>query len=452
MKTFYGWKMVAAGSGIQFLQAALLHQAFGAYLAVLSVERGWSKTALAGAATLAPLEAAILGPVLGWIIDRYGPQGMIRSGAVIFGLGFLMLSQIDSLLGFYAAFFVIALGSSLCGYFPINVAIIHWFEVKRARAMSLAGLGLALGGVAVPAVAWCIQTFGWRWAAGLSGVLAIAIGFPLGRMFVHRPADIGETVDGLPAPASAPSSAVASAPAPAPTAAAAAASGAASTQASASAPASATASPSVVPARPDNEFTLREALRTRAFWMISLGHGFALLVVQAVNVHAIAHMKEGLGYTVTEASLVITLMTLAQVGGVLAGFTLGDRFDKRLLSAACMLMHGAGLLMLTFSTGPAMLVGFSLLHGAAWGLRGPLMQAIRADYFGRGAIGMILGISSLIIVFGQVGGPLLAGFMADRTGNYQLGFTVLALLSALGSLFFVFATRPTRSRASLRAN
>jgi MFS family permease len=366
--------------------------------------------------------------VLGWIIDRYGPQGMIRAGVLIFGLGFLMLSQIDTILGFYAAFLVIALGSSLCGYFPINVAVIYWFEANRARAMSATGLGLALGGVAVPAIAWCIQTFGWRWAAVVSGVLAIAIGWPLGRMFVHRPADIGETVDGVPAPSHAPSHAPASAAAGPP------------------------ASPAAtLPPRPDNEFTLREALRTRAFWMISLGHGFALLVVQAVNVHAIAHMKEGLGYSVTEASLVITLMTLAQVAGVLAGFAIGDRFDKRLLSAGCMLMHGAGLLMLTFSTGPAMLVAFSLLHGAAWGLRGPLMQAIRADYFGRGAIGMILGISSLIIVFGQVGGPLLAGYLADRTGDYQLGFTVLALLSAMGSLFFVFGTRPTRSRAPLRS-
>jgi MFS family permease len=78
------------------------------------------------------------------------------------------------------------------------------------------------------------------------------------------------------------------------------------------------------------------------------------------------------------------------------------------------------------------------------------MQAIRADYFGRRAIGMILGISSMIIVFGQVGGPLLAGYLADRTGDYQAGFTVLALLAALGSLFFVFGTRPVQPRSTSR--
>jgi len=447
MKIFYGWKMVAAGGGLQFLQAALLYQAFGAYLAVLSVEFGWSKTALAGAATLAPLEAALLGPALGWIIDRFGAQGMIRAGALIFGSGFLLLSQVDSLAGFYGAFAIIALGASLCGYFPINVAIIHWFERKRARAISATGLGLALGGTAVPAVAWCIQVYGWRTAAIASGVLAIAIGWPLGRMFHRQPSDVGETVDGLPPETApdAPTHASAVSVETGTTAAAGASAATAAVSASAAVdPVSTTPLAASGPSVHDSDFSLAEAMRTRAFWLISLGHGFALLVVQAVNVHAIAHMKEGLGYTVTEASLVITLMTLAQVGGVLTGFAIGDRFDKRLLSATCMLMHGAGLLLLAFSTGPAMLIAFSLLHGGAWGLRGPLMQAIRADYFGRRAIGMILGISSMIIVFGQVGGPLLAGYLADRTGNYQAGFTVLALMAALGSLFFVFGTRPTR--------
>jgi sugar phosphate permease len=410
-KVFHGWRMVAAGSGIQFMQAALLHQAFGAYFAALVDERGWSKTALSGAAAMQPMESAVLGPVLGWIVDRFGPQGMIRIGVVAFGLGFIVLSQIDSLAGFYAAFIIIALGSSLCGFFPINVAIIHWFQVYRARALSSVGLGLALGGIFVPVIAWTIETQGWRVAAFASGVLAILAGWPLARVFRRSPAEIGETVDGLPAPART-----------------------AGPCESGAGPAAA----GVVQA----EFTARQALRTQAFWFISLGHGFALLVVYAVNVHAITHMKEGLGYSLAEASVVITLMTVAQIGGVLLGWWIGDRFDKRRVAALCMLMHAGGLLMLTYAQSYAMLGGFALLHGGAWGLRGPFMQAIRADYFGRRAIGMILGLSSLVIVFGQVGGPMIAGLMADATGSYLAGFTLLAALVGFGSLFFLLAKRP----------
>ncbi len=403
MKIFYGWRMVAAGGGIQFLQAGLLHQAFGAYFAILIEEFGWSKTALSGAAALQPMEAAVLGPVLGWIIDRFGPQGMIRIGIVTFGAGFMLLSQIDTLVGFYGAFLVIALGSSLCGFFPINVAVIYWFEKFRARALSILSLGLAFGGVFVPLVAGAMQVYGWRATAFGSGVLAIVVGWPLARIFVRRPEDKGETIDGLPVA----SDGTAEADAPG-----------------------------------QREFSAREALRTRAFWLLSFGHGFALIVVYAVSVHAITHMKEGLGYTLAQASLFITLMTVSQIGGVLVGWAIGDRFEKRLIAAACMLMHASGLLMLTYASGNAMLVAFAVLHGGAWGLRGPMMQAIRADYFGRRSIGMILGLSSMIIVLGQIGGPVIAGVFADYTGNYRLGFTVLAVMAGLGSLFFLLARRP----------
>jgi MFS family permease len=107
-----------------------------------------------------------------------------------------------------------------------------------------------------------------------------------------------------------------------------------------------------------------------------------------------------------------------------------------------MLAHAAGLLLLTYAFHMWMLVAFAVLHGTAWGLRGPFMQALRADYFGRSAIGMILGLSFMIIVIGQIGGPMIAGIMADLTGNYRAGFTILALLAGLGSLFFVVAKRP----------
>lgn len=409
MKIFYGWRMVAAGSGIQFLQAGLLHQAFGAYFALLTAEFGWSKTALSGAAALQPMEAAVLGPALGWIIDRFGPQGMIRIGVVTFGIGFMLLSQIESLAGFYGAFLVIALGASLCGFFPINVAIIHWFEKFRARALSALSLGLAIGGVCVPLVAWAMQTWGWRATAFGSGLLAILVGWPLARLFRRRPEDVGETIDGLP-------------------------------------PAVHQAGEPEAPG--PREFTAREALRTSAFWLLSLGHAFSLLVVYAVSVHAITHMKEGLGYTLAQASLIITLMTASQVCGVLLGWWIGDKYEKRLLAAGCMLMHGAGLLMLTYATGTGMLIAFALLHGGAWGLRGPFMQAIRADYFGRRSIGMILGLSALIIVIGQIGGPIVAGIFADITGDYRMGFTVLAILAIVGSLFFLLAKRPVLTAAA----
>src|SRR5262249_24931149 len=317
----------------------------------------------------------------------------------------MALSFIDSLLGFYAAFIVIALGSSMCGFFPINVALINWFERWRARALSALSLGLAIGGISVPIVGWSLVHYGWRATAFGSGVFAIAVGLPLALVMRRRPEDHGETGDGI-------------------------------------AQGSLPLGQALQGDSRARDFTARDALRTPAFWLLSLGHGFALLIVGAVNVHAIAHMKESLGYTVGAAALVITLVTLFQICGVMLGWAIGDRFEKRLIAAACMLMHSLGLLSLTYAKTTPCVIAFAALHGVAWGLRGPFMHAIRADYFGRSAIGMILGLAFMIIVIGQVGGPMIAGMLADITGNYRTGFTVLALLAGVGSMFFVLAKRP----------
>ncbi|HSW19956.1 MAG TPA: MFS transporter, partial [Ramlibacter sp.] len=381
MKIFYGWRIVGASTVIQFLHGGLLMQAFGAYVAVLSHEFGWSKTSLSLGAAIQSLEGAVLGPALGWLMDRIGARLMVQVGIVFLGLGFIVLSQIDTLSGFYLAIVLLAVGSTFSGYFPLTVTIVHWFRRQRARALSTMALGLAFGGVAVPLVAWSMQAWGWRATALASGILAVGVGWPLARVLRRRPSDIGEHEDGL---AVAPD---------------------ASTAADATAQGD------------QRHFTAREALRTSAFWLLAMGHAFALLVVTAVNVHAISHMREGLGYSMGEASVVIALMTASQVAGVLAGVALGDRWDKRYVAAACMVGHMAGLLMLTFATHPGFLAGFAVLHGVAWGLRGPFMQALRADYFGLPSIGMIMGLSAFIISAGQVAGPMLAGAMSDLTGN-----------------------------------
>lgn len=405
LKIFYGWRLVGAACVIQFLHGGLLMQAFGAYVAVLSDEFGWSKTALSAGAAIQSLEGALLGPLLGWVMDRFGARSAVQVGLVMFGSGFLLLSRIDTLGEFYTAVFLLALGSSLAGYFPLTVTLVHWFRRKRARALSIMSLGLALGGVAVPLIAWLMQVWGWRTTALASGIAAMVIGLPLAGMLKRSPAEIGETEDGLPPEAEDPSQPHAS-------------------------------------AAPQRHFTAGEALRTRAFWLLGLGHGFALLVVTAVNVHAISHMKEDLGYSVAQASLVITLMTVFQVLGVLSGAAVGDRWEKRHVAAVCMLAHMLGLLLLTFAAHPALLVAFAVLHGFAWGLRGPLMQAVRADYFGLASIGMILGLSAFIIAAGQVAGPMVAGGLKDLTGDYRMGFTVLALIAGSGSVLFLLARKP----------
>ena len=415
-KLFYGWRIAASGSALQFLQSMLVNQAFGVYVAVLIEEKGWSKTALSAAAAMKSTEVAVLGPILGWMVDRFGSQGLVRAGIIIFGIGLMLMSQIQTLWQFYGAFFVVALGASMFSNFLVSISIIQWFEKQRTKALSMLQFGGALGGLFVFVVAWFMQHYGWRWTAFGSGVVAMLVGYPLARMIRSKPEDMGMTVDGLP-------------PAPKATA---------IDTASAKVDAPAT----VASVHTQRSFTTREALRTSAFWLLSVGHAASLLMVIAVNVHAVTHIKQDLGYSLATASLFFTLITLGQALGVMLGWVVGERFVKRKVAAACMLMHCVGVIGLTYAPNGWVLAFSLLLHGIGWGLRGPFMQAIRADYFGRNSIGVILGLSTLITVFGNIGGPIFAGACADYYGNYSVGFTALATIGIFGALFFLMAKPP----------
>ena len=401
--TFRGWKVVRAGAIIQGLQSALVLQAFGAYAVVLEQEFGWSKSTLSAAYSMNRAESALLGPLQGWMLDRFGPRRIARSGAVMLGVGFVAFSQIRSLWQFFLAFLVISVGAGLSGFLTVTVAIVRWFEHKRARALAFGSMGFAIGGTAVTVVVFFVDRVGWRWTAGVSGIAVSVIVYFLARVLDGSPADYGQRVDGEDA---------------------------------------STADAPRAEGLTDVHFTAAEAIRTRAFWMISLGHMSALFVVGAVLAHLALYLEGERGYSLQEASFFLGALPLMQLVGMGVGGWLGDRVNKRLIASLAMLGHAAGILVLAYATTGLMVWLFVILHGLAWGARGPLMQALRADYFGSSSFGAIMGISSLIVMLGTTFGPLIAGILADVTGSYRTGFTILAGLAAAGMTFFVLASPP----------
>ena len=416
---FFGWWIVAGAAGFQLLQNGLLMQAYGTYVAVLREEFGWSTTALAAAFSLQRVESGLLGPLQGWMLDRWGPKIVISAGTVLFGAGFIAFSQINSLTTFYVAFIVMAIGASLSGFMSLTTTIVNWFEKRRATAISLTQVGMSVGGIMVPLVAWAIVTFGWRPTAFASGIIIIAAGLPLAQLMRHNPEQYDMLPDGMSLDEKARLDAV---------------------RANTAGWVDETV-----------DFTPRQAMRTRAFWFISLGHMLAVVVVSAVTVHLVVHLNEGLGFSIGAASVIVAFMTAVTMAGQLVGGFLGDRFNKRKIATIAMFGHAAGLLALAWGDSLAWVIAFAILHGLAWGMRGPLMQAMRADYFGRRSFGQIMGFSSMIVMWGMMSGPIIAGLMADRFGNYQYGFTVLAVMAAFGSIFFAFGTKPTPPAEKRRA-
>ena len=399
---FYGWVIAGVGFVANMLNGALLFHSFGAYVVLLQAEFGWSRTSFSLAFALMRVESGLLGPVEGWAIDRFGPRAIMRVGVTVFALGLLLLSRVDSLLLFYAAFLLMALGSALGAFLPISVAVVNWFNRRRATALTILSLGFSAGGLVQPGVVAGLETLGWRQMSVVSAVIVLAVGLPLTQLVRHRPEDHGYLPDGESAEALA-----------------------------------------ARPPTDEVDFTARQALRTSAFWMLALGHSASLLVFGAVSVHFVAHAKEGVGLSLGAAAGAITVMTLAMVAGqLLFGGFIGDRVNKRFVLVIAMIVNAIGLLVLAFASTLWMVLLFAVLNGAAMGTRGPLIQALRAEYFGRKSFGTIMGFSSLVMMFGIVTGPLVAGLSYDVLGEYRPGFLALAALSAVGTLCFVFAKPP----------
>ena len=403
-RVFYGWWIVVSAIGIQGLISALLFHAFGTYVVLLEREFGWSKTVLAGAFSLARIEDGLLGPAQGWIIDRFGPRMVMRIGIVIFAIGFMLFSRIDSIVEFYATFMIMAVGAALGGFLSITTAIVNWFDRRRTFAMGLALMGSAVGGLALPFLVQALETYGWRPVTMVSGVVVLVVGLPLTQIVRHRPEQYGYLPDGREPDVDADDDAA--------------------------------------DGSDDGSLTARQAMRTRAFWLISLAHAAAVLVVAAVTVHFTAYVTETLGYSLTQAAAVVTLMTVTNLVGRVGGGYLGDRVSSRLVITACMLGHAAALLFLTFAQGLWMVLTFAVLNGFAWGARVPVIIAMRAEYFGPRSYGTIMGFSSLVVAGGSIAGPLLAGLSFDVTGSYAIGFTGLAVLAGLGSFFLISLPDP----------
>ena len=408
-RIFYGWWIVGGCFSLQMLVGSLMIHSFTAYFPLLQSQFGWSRSVLSGAFALSRAESGLLGPLQGWLIDKFGPRVMVRGGMLLFGLGFIMFSRLDSVLDYYVAFLLMALGSSVGGFLTVATTVVNWFERRRGVAMGIAMSGFGIGGLLVPAIAWSLTELGWRQTAFVSGVVIIVLGIPIGQLFRQRPEQYGYLPDGA-TPDTAGESEALDRNTPA--------------------------------ADQVDGFTAGEAMRTSAFWLLSLGHSLALLTVGAVSLHLVPHIMESVGLSITAASGAVAVMTVFNIVGQIGGGFLGDRFSKRMLAALAMLAHSVAMLTLAFASSVPMVYAFAVMHGTAWGVRGPMMTTIRADYFGRAAFATIMGFSSLVVMVGMTTGPLFAGFMADMFDGYRVPFVVIAALTGIGSLFFAIAAPP----------
>ncbi len=261
----------------------------------------------------------------------------------------------------------------------------------------------------VPVVAWVLSAYGWRATAIASAVLLLVIGLPVARLIKQAPEPYGLLPDG------------------------------AQRQAAGGEPGG---HGHAVAGAAGGGFTAREALRTQAFWLLASGHGLALMSVSAISAHLIPFLVTQLTMSVEVAASMVAVLTGASVVIHLVGGFVGDRVNRRLLATICMAGHTAALLVLVTAVDATAVAIFAALQGISWGFRGPLMTPLRADYFGRRAMATLEGWAAIVTTAGLTTGPIAAGFIADRTGDYRYSFLFVAIMTTIGMICFALAARP----------
>ncbi|MBI4497917.1 MAG: MFS transporter [Chloroflexi bacterium] len=423
-RIFYGWWVVAAGFVISAVGGGARFFGFGVFFEAIVREFGWSRAATAGAFSLASLEGGLEGLIFGPLVDRHGPRRWIIIGVAMLGLGFLALSMVQSMLTFYLVYGVLmaVAANTAIGIAP-TAAVANWFHRKQTLAFGILSAGFSVGGaVIVPILAWLIATFDWRTAAILTGIGLWGIGLPLALVIRNHPRELGYLPDGDPPDRDPPRPAAKGLLSP-------------------------TASPVAVsgPGAPVTDFTVWEALRTRAFWLLAIAFSLRNFTLNAIVAHQVVLLVDR-GFDSQSAANVLGFVAAVGIPARLVFGYLGDLVSKRALLTGAFALQAAAYFLLLTAQGPVQVYVFATFLGLAWGSI-PVLFALRTEYFGRRAFAAIGGIAQTVSTVGNISGPVFAGLVFDLTGNYQIAIGTFTVMCLIAMVLVALCSRPQPAAA-----
>lgn len=418
---FYGWNVLAAGSLIMGVASGVSGYAATIFFVPISTALGLSHAATSLATSVARLENSFLAFFVGYAIDRFGPRPAIAVGMTLTGVGLIMFGLFaNSLLTLIITWsFMVALGASVGGFAPVWAALNNWFVRRKGRAMGVGMAAQSLGGLLIaPVLAMLIATWGWRIAAVIVGVCVLVITLPASRVMHGRPSDLGLLPDGD-APVDArediePSSERAG-----------------------------------VVQRPVDNFSLRQAMRTPTLWILGLAFGIRQMVSGGVTLH-LSPMLQAEGLSSVHAGAMVGLLAFMGVVGALVIGTLADRFERRRVAGAVVVIESLSLFVLFFG-GVGWTLYLSLIgYGFAIGVH-TLNRVLLGDYFGQSHYARLWGLLSVATTPLAITGPVLAGWVFDTSQSYDSVILVFAVLLAVAAVGYFNCRRPAAPIAPITA-
>lgn len=401
MSNFYiGWKIVFILFFITFYIHGAFILGFTAIFEPIVNELGWSYTQISIAASIRGLEVGLFAPLMGFFVDRYGPKKLLISGVTLIGMGFILLSQVHTLIMFYSIFFLITLGVSAFSGPVTTPAIAGWFKKDFGKALGVMSCGSGAGGLLLLAIVRFIDLFQWRTTLIILGLGMWIIGIPLTIAFRDHHEKENDFAD----------------------------KGVSNTPLSRNNTGS-------------HEIHFKEIIKNRTFWQICSAEGIRLTTLTAVLTHIMPYLSS-IGLSRSIAALVATVTPLMSIIGKLGFGWLSDRFDKRYVMGIAYLLACLGLTALSYAYIPWFIFPFLIFFPISW-TSGVLRGAILREYFGTKKLGSILGFMAGIYAFARLFGAPIAGWRYDSTGSYYPIWLVFAAGFIL-SAALIFTLKPTK--------
>ena len=415
---FYGWRMVAAASALRVLGAGLHSFGFTVFFLPLSQDLNLNRTSTSLAFSLARAEGAVEGPIVGHLLDRYGPKPIMVAAVVLMGAGYLLLSQVHS----YATFLIVYLGvislAHAGGFMHAPMVLINtWFIRHRARAITISSAAFGLGGVLVaPVLSVIVQAWGWRWGATIGGVLFLVIGIPLCLTIRRSPESMDLLPDG--------------------------------DEPAAPARGKEGARPTM---QSEVDVTVAEAMHSFAFWGSVLAAAIRNGAYHAIGVHFVPLMVWK-GLSQPQAALMLSVYAFLGMAWTLTLGWFADKANKPRMNAIILFAGAAAMFLPIVDSSLWSLCLFTIFF-AAIETTFPLGWAVVGDLFGRKHYARIRGYMTLFYTWGGVLGPVIAGAIFDRWQTYEpLLWSLVVVFIVAGALFASLSRswqRATEKRGTL---
>ena len=406
-KVFYGWWVVAGSSAVNAFGGGVYFYGFSIFFLPIKEALNLTSAATSLVFSLSRAEGAFEGPISGYLIDRFGPRRILTIGVVFVGGGYVLLSQVNSYLGFllvYLGVISLAFNGAFSG--ATMASVNSWFIRRKGLAMAVSSAAYGLGGAIVPPVlGLAVVHLGWRMSAALAGIFIIAVVIPAAQLLRRSPESMGLRPDGdEPGPPAAPGKV-----------------------------AEETAATEV-------DFTVKEAVRTPTLWILAVGNTLRNGALGALVVHFVPIMVWK-GVSEPSAAFMLGAMSLMSIPTRIGMGWLSDRWSRPRLLAAGMVLGAAGMVVLNRSSSLWQIWAFIGMFSMVEGL-GTLNWAMVGEFYGRRHFATLRGIVNLVGSWGMVVMPFVAGIIFDRTGSYTNALWIWVVTYLMAMVLFTFIRRP----------